>query len=53
LYRLFPGVSLEEVRQTTGFAVTLAPDVKTVDAPTEEELGILRTHVDRTGVLRR
>lgn len=53
LCRLFPGVSVEEARKITGFRVTLAPEVKTVDPSIAEEMEILRTRVDLTGILRR
>lgn len=47
---LHPGVSLEEVRAATGFAIDPAADCATTAAPTREELRILREIVDPLGV---
>ena len=52
LAMLFPGVSVDDVRANTGFEVTTAKNVQTVEPPTRTELNILRQEVDRTGVLR-
>ena len=37
-----PGVSVEEVRANTGWDLLLAPEVKTLAPPTEQELALLR-----------
>jgi glutaconate CoA-transferase subunit B len=43
---LHPGVSLEEVRQATGFELAVAEPLATTAPPTERELHILRAEVD-------
>jgi glutaconate CoA-transferase subunit B len=43
---LHPGVSLETVRENTGFEILVAPDLGHTEAPTAEELRILRDEVD-------
>jgi glutaconate CoA-transferase subunit B len=52
LRSLFPGVTLEEVKASTGFPVVMAPKMETVSPPSAEELAFLRSQIDRTGVLR-
>jgi glutaconate CoA-transferase, subunit B len=52
LARLMPGVEVDEVRQRTGFEFAVADELERVPAPTEDELRILRTEIDRQGVLR-
>jgi glutaconate CoA-transferase subunit B len=52
LKALFPGVSADDVKANTGFSFTSASKVETIEPPTREELHMLRTEVDRTGVLR-
>jgi glutaconate CoA-transferase subunit B len=42
---LHPGVTVEEVRDNTGFDILIDDDPETTEAPTEEELSILR-HLD-------
>ena len=44
--KLMPGVSLEQVRGSTSFEPLVAPEVVTVDPPTDDELRILRDEVD-------
>ena len=48
--KLMPGVSMERVSQNTGFEPLIAPQVVTVDPPTERELRILREEVDPEGI---
>jgi glutaconate CoA-transferase subunit B len=43
---LHPGVTLDQVRQTTGFEVGVRDTLHTTLPPTEEELTILRSEVD-------
>src|SRR5271167_3100288 len=43
---LHPGVSLEQVRAATGFALGAVEELSTTVAPTSEELRILREEVD-------
>lgn len=52
LYRVFPGVSEQWVRENTGFDFALAPDFKSLPSPTAEEISTLRHEIDRKGVLR-
>jgi len=47
------GVSEDEVRAQTGFALEMSSPALTTQPPTEEELRVLRTRVDLTGSLRR
>src|SRR5271167_3441096 len=46
LLSLHPGVSLEQVRAATGFALGAVEELSTTVAPTSEELRILREEVD-------
>lgn len=52
LAMLFPGVTVEDVKENTGFEVKTSRNVETVQPPTSEELQTLRNEVDKTGVLR-
>lgn len=52
LWGSFAGVSVEDVRASTGFDFDLADDFAEIPEPTEEELTALRTEVDPDGVLR-
>jgi glutaconate CoA-transferase subunit B len=52
LAMLFPGVSVDDIRANTGFAVKTAKKVETIEPPTQAELQVLRNEVDRTGLLR-
>ena len=46
--KLMPGVSLDRVKENTGFSVEAFPKVTQVEIPTEEEWAILRRDVDPT-----
>jgi glutaconate CoA-transferase subunit B len=46
LDKLMPGVSLERLRENTGFEPILPPDTVAVDPPSERELRLLREEVD-------
>ena len=48
--KLAPGVSLDGVRQDTGFDPLVAPEVIAVDPPSQGELRLLREEVDPHGV---
>ena len=48
--KLMPGVSLDQVRENTIFEPLVAPEVVTVNPPTDEELRVLRDQVDPDGV---
>jgi acyl CoA:acetate/3-ketoacid CoA transferase beta subunit len=47
---LHPGVSLDDVRAATGFELEAAGDVPQTREPTEEELDVIRTLIDPTGL---
>jgi glutaconate CoA-transferase subunit B len=49
LDKLMPGVSSEQVTENTAFKPLVAPEVATVQAPTERELDLLRNEVDPEG----
>lgn len=53
LKSVHPGVSLERVRAETGFEFATSAEPAVTPPPTDEELGILRTRIDRAGDLRR
>ncbi len=48
---LHPGVTREDVQNATGFELRMVDDPPVTDAPTAEELQILRTEVDSAGVI--
>ena len=52
LRSVHPGVRIEDVEAQTGFPLIIPNGVPETDAPTPEELEILRTRVDLKGVLR-
>ena len=45
-----PGVSLEMIKENTGWDLNIAPDVKETEAPTVEEIRLLRYEVDPQGI---
>lgn len=45
-----PGVTVEQVVQNTGFDLIIRGDVPTLDAPTEQELRLLRQEIDPQGL---
>ena len=47
--KLMPGVSMERVRENTGFELPEPPQVGTVEPPTDHELRLLREEVDPGG----
>ena len=51
LRKLFPDVTLEEVRAATNFGFPVAPDLDTVEAPSPEQIGLVR-RIDPLGVRR-
>ena len=53
LVSVHPGVTVQEVLAKTGFKPQLADPVGETRAPSAEVLHILRTEIDRNGVLRR
>ena len=48
-----PGVSVEVVRDNTGFDLIVLDEVPTTTAPNPTELDVLRTRIDLDGLLRR
>lgn len=52
LLALNPGVTIEDVRQNTGFEVLVSDSVTENPPPSDEELRILRTEVDPDGLYR-
>ena len=48
--KLMPGVSLDRVRENTGFEPIVAGPVPAVEPPSDRELRLLREEVDPTGV---
>ena len=46
---LHPGVTLEDVRQKTGFEINAADELTETEAPGERELQVLREDVDPNG----
>ncbi|MFG2623587.1 CoA-transferase subunit beta [Streptomyces sp. NPDC048473] len=53
LASLHPGVTVDEVREATGFALTIADDVPYTREPTAEELGLIREVIDPKGTRNR
>jgi glutaconate CoA-transferase subunit B len=47
--KLMPGVSMEQVRENTGFEPLEPPEIGRVEPPTERELHVLREEVDPEG----
>ena len=52
LKSMHPGISVETVKQATGFELVIPNSPPTTEPPTEEELHALRTRVDLAGRLR-
>lgn len=53
LHSLHPGVTKEEVQDSTGFDLVVPPQVPSTPEPTTAALAVLRTRVDPAGELRR
>lgn len=53
LRSLHPGITLEQVRENTGFDLLIPAEVPPTPLPSEEELRLLRTRIDRQSLLRR
>ncbi|MFC1886297.1 CoA-transferase [Thermodesulfobacteriota bacterium] len=53
LHTIHPGVSEADIHANTGFKVITGKETPTTPAPSEEELHVLRTRVDLSGMLRR
>jgi glutaconate CoA-transferase subunit A len=52
LTSIHPGVTLDEVQQQTGYALSVAPDLEVTTAPEQEELRLIRNEVDPLGMRR-
>jgi glutaconate CoA-transferase subunit B len=50
---LHPGATVEQVRDTIGWAVSVAPDLAQTTPPTDEELRLIREELDPEGVYTR
>ncbi|RMG48205.1 MAG: hypothetical protein D6723_15470 [Acidobacteria bacterium] len=51
LKSVHPGVSAEEVQKNTGFELVIPEQIETTPLPTEEELKLLRTRIDKGHLL--
>lgn len=49
---IHPGATADEVRAKTGFAIEMPNPVPRTQPPSDEEVSILRTHIDPQGILR-
>lgn len=52
LISLHPGVTLEAVRESVGWELRVAPELRETPAPASEELRIVREQLDPTGMYR-
>jgi hypothetical protein len=52
LTRVHPGVTVEEVRENTGFPLLIAPELQETEPPTPRELRAIREEVDPLGIRR-
>jgi glutaconate CoA-transferase, subunit B len=52
LRSIHPGVTIEEVREQTGFEIGDDGEIPVTPVPTEEQLELLRTRIDVRGSLR-
>jgi glutaconate CoA-transferase, subunit B len=53
LESLHPGVTLEKVRESTGWDLKIADDVRETEPPTDEELRLIREELDPEGAYTR
>jgi len=53
LVSVHPGYTVEDVVANTGFELMIPENVPTTTPPTDYELAVLRTHVDRGGLLKK
>jgi glutaconate CoA-transferase subunit B len=53
LYSVHPGTTVEEVRAEVGWPLKVAPDLKTTEPPTMEELLLIREELDPNGAYTR
>jgi glutaconate CoA-transferase subunit A len=52
LTRIHPGVTVEEVRENTGFPLLIAPELQETEPPTPRELRAIREEIDPLGIRR-
>lgn len=52
LHRIHPGVTVEQLRERTGFDVRAVPDLQTTEPPSADELHALRNIIDPLGIRR-
>jgi glutaconate CoA-transferase subunit B len=52
LKSIHPGVSIDYIRENTGFELIMSDNISTTGPPTDEELKILRNEIDPSGILR-
>jgi len=45
-----PGVSIQEIKENTGFDLKISPSVRETEPPTVEEIELLRKEIDPRGV---
>ena len=53
LSSIHPGITLQEVRDSTGWDLRVAPDLRETPPPTEEELRLIREELDPAGAYTR
>jgi glutaconate CoA-transferase subunit B len=53
LSSLHPGVSMDDIRESTGWDMKVSPDVAETPAPTKEELRLIREELDPDGAYSR
>jgi glutaconate CoA-transferase subunit B len=53
LESLHPGVTIEKVRESTGWELKVADDVRETEPPTDEELRLIRDELDPEGTYTR
>jgi acyl CoA:acetate/3-ketoacid CoA transferase beta subunit len=51
LISLHPGVTLDEVKESSGFEIIIPDKIETSPEPTDEDLRILREEIDRAGIV--
>jgi len=51
LISLYPGVSIDEVKENSNFGITIPHKVETSPEPTERDLKILREEIDPAGIV--
>jgi glutaconate CoA-transferase subunit A len=47
-----PGISIEQIRSKTGFALDISPDLSETPLPSETDVEILRHEIDPLGIRR-